>query len=64
VIHPSSDLLLAPEPKDDLSLSKTCEPDDVTKGKCVALKVEEFQRLIDDYKRISNELKECQKNCQ
>lgn len=64
VIHPSSDLLLGQEPKDDLSLSKTCEPDEVVKGKCIALKVEEFQRLIDDYKRLQNELKECQRNCQ
>jgi hypothetical protein len=51
--------LLGPKPKDDLPFS-TCEPDDVTKGNCVVMLVEEFHRMRAKYVELQQRLKSCE----
>jgi hypothetical protein len=55
--------LLGPDASKDLPLA-TCKPDDVIKGKCVVMLVDEFERFKADHERLKVELKDCQKNCQ
>lgn len=50
--------LLAKEPKDDLPLT-VCRQDDVSKGKCVVMFTEEFDRLASDYAEKTERLKRC-----
>jgi 1-acyl-sn-glycerol-3-phosphate acyltransferase len=52
--------LLGKEPKDDLSLSR-CQPDDVSKGKCVVMFVEDWERLVTDYVEMQKKLEDCKK---
>jgi len=51
-------MLLGKEPKDDLPLT-VCKADDQVKGKCVVMKVEDFDRLMSDYADKSERLKKC-----
>ena len=51
--------LLAREAKDDLPL-KVCEPDDVVKGKCVVMLVDEFERMRAEREELIQRLKKCQ----
>lgn len=60
-IWPSKDVLLGSEPKNDLPLT-FCEPDDVSKGKCVVFFTDEFDRLLTDYVSTKERLKRCEAN--
>jgi hypothetical protein len=51
--------LLGEEEKDDLPLH-LCQPDDVTKGKCVVMLVDEFHRMREKYVELQEMLKACQ----
>lgn len=53
--------LLAKNVKDDLPLT-TCRPDDVIKGKCVVMLVDEYDRLRGDVLDMRERLKHCEKS--
>lgn len=59
-LWPSKDLMLAKDPKEDLSLLKTCEPDETAKGKCVAMLASEFFKMKKELEQLREELKQCQ----
>jgi hypothetical protein len=44
---------------EDIPLT-TCQPDDVQKGKCAVLLIEEFERLRTDYATLKERLKQCE----
>lgn len=50
--------LLGPEPSKDLPLS-ACRADDITKGKCAVMFIEDFDRLASDYAEKAERLKKC-----
>lgn len=60
VVWPSHDLLEAHEPKDDLRLSSTCEPDEQDKARCILLKREVFYKMEAELLQLREALKECQ----
>jgi hypothetical protein len=59
-IDPGAGVLLGKTPKDDLPIS-VCSPDDVQKGKCAVMLVDEFDRLRNDYTALKERLKACEK---
>lgn len=60
VIVPSKDALFAHDPKDDLILSKTCEPDSKVKGKCIALKEDVFYAMEKELLWLRDQVKQLQ----
>lgn len=58
-IWPSKGTLLGSDPSKDLPLT-LCEPDEVTKGKCVVFFVDDFDRLLADYVSMKERLKRCE----
>lgn len=52
--------LLGPKPKDDLPISR-CAPDEVQKGKCVVIFVDEWDRLRNDHIELRVRLDACEK---
>lgn len=52
-------VLAAKDQSEDLPLSR-CQPDDIQKGKCVVLFVEEWERLRVDYDALKMKLEECE----
>lgn len=63
VVWPSHDLLLGHDPggKDDKPLSKTCEPDEVIKGKCIALLTDDFYNMEQELLELRQKTKDLQK---
>lgn len=53
--------LLAEDEADDLPMS-VCKPDQVRKGKCVVMLIDEFEKLKADYEVARERLKQCEKD--
>lgn len=60
-LDPTQGKLLGKTEEEDLPL-KVCNPDDIQKGKCVVIFVQEFDRLRSDYAEIKQRLVECEKH--
>lgn len=58
-IDPAAGKLLGPTEEQDIPLAR-CQGDELQKGKCAVLFIEEFERLQTDYIQIQVQLKECQ----
>lgn len=57
-IDPQAGKLLGHTPDKDLPLSR-CQADDVSKGKCVVLFTEEYDRLLNDYAFVEQDDESC-----
>ncbi len=51
--------LLGPKPENDIPFSQ-CKPDDVVKGKCVVMLVDDFFSMKKDYEDTKAQLRACQ----
>lgn len=58
-IDPLAGKLLAPTESGDLSLT-LCQGDEVQKGKCAVMFIEEFDRMRSDYVQLKARLKACE----
>ena len=58
-IDPEKNVLLGPTEKEDLPLS-VCQPDDIQKGKCAVMLVDEFDRMRNDLVTLKERLKKCE----
>lgn len=58
-VDPARGILLGKTEVEDIPLT-TCQPDDVQKGKCAVLLIEEFERLRTDYATLKERLKQCE----
>lgn len=60
-IHPELDKLEASDPKDDLSLSKACTPDETSQAKCIGMMEAEFFKMKQELLELRKALQDCQK---
>lgn len=58
-IDPARGVLLGKTEAEDIPLT-TCQPDDVQKGKCAVMLVDDFDRMRTDYATTKERLKACE----
>lgn len=58
-IDPEAGKILGPVPAEDKPLS-VCQGDDLQKGKCAVMLIDEFDRLRNDYIALKERLKKCE----
>lgn len=59
-IDPQAGLIIGPSSKEDEPIT-VCQPSGEEKGKCIVMKVGEFERLMEDYLEKTERLKECER---